>query len=111
MLKDEFDEWLARIICYCFSLSPQALIKQMNRATAETAKQTAQEEGLEPLKLWFKDTVDACWRRPSTRPSSSSPTRTRRSRPGGEGERDRRAGGQEAGDHPGRGARGSATTR
>jgi hypothetical protein len=58
LLKDEFDEWLAKIICYCFSLSPQALIKQMNRASADTAKQTAQEEGLEPLKMWFKDLID-----------------------------------------------------
>lgn len=58
-LKDEFDDWLARIICYCFSLSAQALMKQMNRATAQTAKQSAQEEGLEPTKLWFKDLMDA----------------------------------------------------
>lgn len=58
-LKDEFDEWLARIICFCFSLSPQAFVKQMNRATAETAQQAALEEGLEPLKLWWKDVMDA----------------------------------------------------
>lgn len=53
-VKDEFDEWLARLICFCFSLSPQALTRQMNRATAETSKAAAQEEGLEPLKLYFK---------------------------------------------------------
>lgn len=57
-LKDDYDEWLARIICFCFSISPQALSKQMNRATAETSKQSAQEEGLEPLKGWWKDFVD-----------------------------------------------------
>jgi Phage portal protein len=57
-LKDEYDEWLARIIAYCFSLSPQALVKQVNRATAETAKESAAEEGLEPLKLWWKDFCD-----------------------------------------------------
>ncbi len=57
-LKDEWDEWLARIICWCFSLSPQALVKAMNRATAETAQQTALEEGLEPLKLWFTDLMN-----------------------------------------------------
>ena len=33
-LKDEYDEWLARVICYAFSVSPQALVAQMNRATA-----------------------------------------------------------------------------
>jgi len=58
LLKNEFDEWLARIICFCFSLSPEALVKQTNRATAETAKEAATEEGLEPMKLWFKDVVD-----------------------------------------------------
>ena len=57
-LKDEYDEWLARIVCYAFNLSPQALVKSMNRATAQTAQQTAQEEGLEPLKLWQKDFLD-----------------------------------------------------
>jgi hypothetical protein len=57
-LKDMFDEWLARIICYCFSLSPTALVKETNRATAETSKMAAQEEGLEPLKLWLKDFID-----------------------------------------------------
>lgn len=52
-LNDEFDEWLARIICYAFSLPPTALVKQMNRATSETQKESAAEEGLEPLKLHF----------------------------------------------------------
>lgn len=58
LLKDEFDEWLARVICWAFSLSPESLVKQTNRATAETAKEGAKEEGLEPLKLWLKDVVD-----------------------------------------------------
>jgi hypothetical protein len=58
ILKDMFDEWLARLICYAFSLSPQALVAQMNRATAETAEKQALSEGLEPLKLWWKDVMD-----------------------------------------------------
>ena len=53
LLKDEFDEWLARKICYAFSLPPTALVKQVNRATAEQAQSTAADEGLAPLKLWF----------------------------------------------------------
>ncbi len=57
-LKDEFDEWIVRVVCYCFSLPPTAFVRQMNRATAENAKQQAQEEGLEPDKLWFKDVMD-----------------------------------------------------
>jgi hypothetical protein len=62
-LTGAVDEWLARIICWCFSLSPQALVKEQNRATAQTAKQTAQEEGVEPRKLWFKNLMDGVIRR------------------------------------------------
>lgn len=51
-LKDEYDEWLARIICFAFSLPPTALVKQMNRATSETAKETANEEGLASIVSW-----------------------------------------------------------
>ncbi len=58
MLTDEADEWLARIVCYCFSLSPQPFVKIMNRATAENAQQMAQQEGLEPLLKWVKRLMD-----------------------------------------------------
>jgi len=56
--KDEFDEWLARIVCYAFSLPPTAFIPQVNRATAQSAQQTALEEGLAPLTGWVKRLVD-----------------------------------------------------
>jgi hypothetical protein len=57
-LKDEFDEWLARIVCFAFSLPPTAFIKQNNRATAGTAQETAEEEGIQPLKEWVKELMD-----------------------------------------------------
>lgn len=57
-LKDGYDEWLARIIAFAFSISPQALIQQMNRATAETAKDQAMQEGLIPVMNWVKDFMD-----------------------------------------------------
>ena len=56
--KDEFDEWLARIVCYAFSLPPTAFVRQLNRATAETAQNTALEEGLAPLMGWVKRLCD-----------------------------------------------------
>ena len=56
--KDEFDEWLARIVCYAFSLPATAFARQVNRATAETAQSAALAEGLEPLKGWVKRLVD-----------------------------------------------------
>lgn len=57
-LKGSFDEWLARIICFAFSISPQALTQQMNRATAETQKEMSEEEGLAPILNWVKGLVD-----------------------------------------------------
>lgn len=57
-LKDTFDEWLARLVCFAFSISPQALIQMMNRATAESAAETAQLEGLAPLQTWVKNFFD-----------------------------------------------------
>ena len=57
-LKDDYDEWLARIVCFAFSVSPQALVRAMNRATAETAHDQALQEGLLPLMRWVKDLID-----------------------------------------------------
>jgi HK97 family phage portal protein len=56
--KDEFDEWLARIVCFAFSLPPTPLIHQMNRATAEQAQEAALAEGLAPLMGWVKRLAD-----------------------------------------------------
>jgi len=61
-LKDEYDEWLARIVCFAFSVSPQALVKAMNRSTAETAHAQALQEGLMPLMRWVKSVVDRALR-------------------------------------------------
>lgn len=53
-LKDDFDEFLARFVCYAFSVSSQWAVKMMNRSTAESAAQQATEEGLAPLQSWVK---------------------------------------------------------
>jgi hypothetical protein len=52
-LKDEFDEWLARLVAFAFSIPPNALVKQVNRASGEQMHDAALEEGLEPVLLWF----------------------------------------------------------
>lgn len=57
-MKDEYDEWIARIVCFAFSISPQAFVKEMNRATAQTAQEAALAEGLAPLMLWVKSLMD-----------------------------------------------------
>lgn len=56
-LKDEMDEWLARVVCYAFSVSPQPFIREMNRATAETSVDTAKNEGLAPLLDWLAEVL------------------------------------------------------
>lgn len=56
--KNAFDEWLARVVCYAFSVAPQWAVALMNRATAQQHSTDSQEEGLEPTKEWIKDFVD-----------------------------------------------------
>lgn len=48
LLKGEMDDWLFRIICFNLGISPQQMMKMMNRATAEQSQENAEEEGLEP---------------------------------------------------------------
>jgi hypothetical protein len=57
-LKNDFDEWLARKICFAFSLPPTAFIKQLNRSTAQSDQERAKEEGLFPVLLYVKRLID-----------------------------------------------------
>lgn len=57
-LFGEAEEWLARVVCFAFSISPQPFLKMMNRATAETAQETAVSEGLAPVQNWVKGLID-----------------------------------------------------
>src|SRR5271154_6596650 len=57
-LKDQYDEWLAKLICYAFSVPASAFVSQVNRATSETLRQQATLEGLVPLKAWVKNALD-----------------------------------------------------
>ena len=57
-LHDPLDEWLARVVCYAFSISPQPFISEMNRATAETSVEQAAAEGLLPIMAYLADTIN-----------------------------------------------------
>ena len=48
LLKDPLDEWLFKIVLFDFGMSTQYFERQMNRATAGQAQETAEEEGLLP---------------------------------------------------------------
>jgi hypothetical protein len=58
-LKNEFDEWLVRIVCFAFSYPPSAFVSLSNRSIAEAHEKQAEEEGLDPLKEWFADTANS----------------------------------------------------
>jgi hypothetical protein len=58
MLKDALDEWITRIVCYAFGLSPQQFVSVMNRATAETSVEQAAAEGLVPVLGYLADIIN-----------------------------------------------------
>jgi len=58
LIKDEYDEWIARIVCYAFSVPANAFIKQQNRATAQTSLDQAVSEGLMPILDWVASLVE-----------------------------------------------------
>ena len=57
-LTDTTDEWLTRVICFAFSITPTPFMRQVNRATAESQKEQAQEEGLAPIQLWVQSYIN-----------------------------------------------------
>jgi SPP1 gp7 family putative phage head morphogenesis protein len=62
-LKDEFDEWLARVACAAYGVDPSPFIKQVNRGTQETTREAALAEGLAPYQVWIKELIDECLER------------------------------------------------
>ena len=58
VVKDDFDDWLSRIVCFAFSISPTALVRQTNRATAQSSQEVALNEGLIPILNWIKRMLD-----------------------------------------------------
>lgn len=53
-LKDQYDEWLARIVCWALNVTVSPLVSQVNRATGDTLKIQATEEGKRPTQDWLK---------------------------------------------------------
>lgn len=52
------EEWFARLVCYAFGVPHQALVKEVNRATADNARVQALEDGLAPVMNWVKSLID-----------------------------------------------------
>jgi hypothetical protein len=57
-LKEQYDEWLARIICFAFSIDPTPFIQHVSRTGAQTTRSRALEEGLTPTQRWMKVIID-----------------------------------------------------
>ena len=49
------DEIWIRLCCFAYGVSPTPFVRQINRATAETAQQEAQQQGLRPLMKFIKE--------------------------------------------------------
>lgn len=52
------EEWLARVCCFAFSISPQPFMAMMNRATADSSQREAIATGLAPIQSWVKSLID-----------------------------------------------------
>ena len=63
-----FDQWLARIICARFNVSPIPYVSQINRAVGEEMEEASRDEGLVPmmnyLRQWFNDIIANCLEKP-----------------------------------------------
>ena len=57
-LKQEIDEWLARIVMYTFSQAPTPFCKETNRATAETVGDASKAEGKAPRKIFIRSLMN-----------------------------------------------------
>ena len=99
-LKDQYDEWLARVICYAFSAPVSPLVSQVNRATSETLRQQTAQEGLVPLKAWVKNALDHviqnCMNEPGPQVRAGRRRRDRSARTGADAQHSRERGDQDA---------------
>ena len=53
--QKDFDEYLARAVCYAFSTSPLPLVQLMNRATGEMADAEESHSGFHPIRQFIAD--------------------------------------------------------
>lgn len=57
-LFNKFDEWLARVLCYSFGLSPISFVQMTNRAVAQELGDSEAENGLNSVKLYVERLVN-----------------------------------------------------
>lgn len=52
-LKDDYDDYLIRLVCYSLSIQPSALIREQNRGKEEGQQEAQKAEGTKPLLDFF----------------------------------------------------------
>jgi hypothetical protein len=57
LLKDEFDDYVIRVLCYCFGTSPQRLQRVMGMRSGQVNQDAAEKEGLEPWLDWAQSCI------------------------------------------------------
>lgn len=57
LLTDPFDDLLIRCLCFAFGVSPQRLMRMMNRASAQASQEAAEIEGSLPFFVWLKYSI------------------------------------------------------
>jgi hypothetical protein len=57
-LKDDYDEWLARVISFAFQVSAQPFITRTNRGSDDEAQRNALEQSKLPQMRWWKQFMD-----------------------------------------------------
>jgi len=57
VVKNDFDEWLARIICFQVSIPVTPLVRETNRATAEQSQEASLKEGHASQLRWAADSL------------------------------------------------------
>jgi hypothetical protein len=59
LLKSEYDEWMARIVCHAFRTLPKPFVKEpQSRASAEQEKEQIEEQGIQSEMIWWKAFMD-----------------------------------------------------
>jgi hypothetical protein len=58
VLADTYDDLHIHKVTFGYGVSPQRLLKMMNRATANSNQEASQEEGTLPWLTWLKGTMD-----------------------------------------------------
>jgi hypothetical protein len=58
LIDPTINEYLIRVVAFAFSVTPQNLLKQVNKATAKESSDVAQIEGLEPYLKHVETTIN-----------------------------------------------------